>query len=341
MLKVVGAILSVVTSYSAMSAEKVPIDACNTVMGNVTENCALMSLNPGKKVKSKTAYKKGISKQGKAQQKELDILLLVETINSLAMPDREAYLAQDSTVICQNENVKKVLRKYGASIDDALAAEYERRMVALSESADADSLLITCLGALSTGIVRLQSMACEGIVQIMASKGDASLLGSAIRRFEMVASPEEAAEMRKMYDDILNPVSFADQVAGTWVSPDYKSDVRNFPYYMLHIYSLDNDDGIRLLNIPGETTYLESPEIFSLCRSQSIGGSDGHIVASFGSELLKRGNSEFAKLGFEMTRDIRATSRAAISSSKASEILTVYALLMMNSILLMLQIARC
>lgn len=255
-------------------------------------------------------------------KKQVDVSMLVDFFNRLSVINSEQYLEQDSTASYNSVEVADGLKilnvEYSA---EALAMEYECRMVALSEAGNVDNLLTNCLGALSTGIVSLRAMACEGIVQIMANRGDAMLLEAAIRRFEKVVTTEEAAEMRSRYDDILNPVSFVDQVIGTWVSPEYIATSyrgRNFPYYMLRIYSLDNDNGIQLLNIPGETTCLESTDILSLCRSQFIGGVDGRIMASFGSENLRIGNSEFAKSGFETTRNFRASSRATISTSKAS-----------------------
>lgn len=261
-------------------------------------------------------------KKKRTTKRKVDIKELVETINRLSAEEGELYLQQDSTATYHNATVAKELKKLKSGYSaDALSAEYENRMVALSESEDADSLLSTCLGALSTGINSVQPMACEGIVYVMASRGDSALLEAAIRRFEIATTKEEADEMRSLYNDILNPLSFQELVKGTWISPTLltaKTGCNGFPYYMLRINSLDKDNGIDLLNIPGETTYLENKDIGTLRRSQAIGGTYGHIQAVFSSEYLDIGNSSFAKSGFEATRDFRAKSRATISSTKAS-----------------------
>lgn len=261
-------------------------------------------------------------KKKRTTKRKVDIKELVETINRLSAEEGELYLQQDSTATYHNATVAKELKKLKSGYPaDALSAEYENRMVALSESEDTDSLLSTCLGALSTGINSVQPMACEGIVYIMASRGDSALLEAAIRRFEIVTTKEEGDEMRSLYNDILNPLSFQELVKGTWISPTLltaKTGCNGFPYYMLRINSLDKNNGIDLLNIPGETTYLENKDIGTLRRSQAIGGTYGHIQAAFSSEYLDIGNSSFAKSGFEATRDFRAKSRATISSTKAS-----------------------
>lgn len=261
-------------------------------------------------------------KKKRTTKRKVDIKELVETINRLSAEEGELYLQQDSTATYHNATVAKELKKLKSGYSaDALSAEYENRMVALSESEDTDSLLSTCLGALSTGLADILPMACEGIVYVMANRGDSALLEAAIRRFEIATTKEEADEMRSLYNDILNPLSFQELVKGTWISPTLltaKTGCNGFPYYMLRINSLDKDNGIDLLNIPGETTYLENKDIGTLRRSQAIGGTYGHIQAVFSSEYLDIGNSSFAKSGFEATRDFRAKSRATISSTKAS-----------------------
>lgn len=261
-------------------------------------------------------------KKKRTTKRKVDIKELVETINRLSAEEGELYLQQDSTATYHNATVAKELKKLKSGYSaDALSAEYENRMVALSESEDTDSLLSTCLGALSTGLADILPMACEGIVYVMANRGDSALLEAAIRRFEIATTKEEADEMRSLYKDILDPVPFSDLVKGTWVSPTLltaKTGCNGFPYYMLRINSLDRQDGIQLINIPGETSRLESKDIVSLRRSQAIGGTYGHIQAAFSSEYLDIGNSSFAKSGFEATRDFRAKSHATISSSKAS-----------------------
>lgn len=261
-------------------------------------------------------------KKKRTTKRKVDIKELVETINRLSAEEGELYLQQDSTATYHNATVAKELKKLKSGYSaDALSAEYENRMVALSESEDTDSLLRTCLGALSTGLADILPMACEGIVYVMANRGDSALLEAAIRRFEIATTKEEADEMRSLYNDILNPLSFQELVKGTWISPTLltaKTGCNGFPYYMLRINSLDKDNGIDLLNIPGETTYLENKDIGTLRRSQAIGGTYGHIQAVFSSEYLDIGNSSFAKSGFEATRDFRAKSRATISSTKAS-----------------------
>ena len=261
-------------------------------------------------------------KKKRTTKRKVDIKELVETINRLSAEEGELYLQQDSTATYHNATVAKELKKLKSGYSaDALSAEYENRMVALSESEDTDSLLSTCLGALSTGLADILPMACEGIVYVMANRGDSALLEAAIRRFEIATTKEEADEMRSLYNDILNPLSFQELVKGTWISPTLltaKTGCNGFPYYMLRINSLDKDNGIDLLNIPGETTYLENKDIGTLRRSQAIGGTYGHIQAAFSSEYLDIGNSSFAKAGFESTRDFRAKSRATISSTKAS-----------------------
>ena len=166
-------------------------------------------------------------------KRKVDIKELVETINRLSAEEGELYLQQDSTATYHNATVAKELKKLKSGYSaDALSAEYENRMVALSESEDTDSLLSTCLGALSTGIKSVQPMACEGIVYIMASRGDSALLEAAIRRFEIVTTKEEGDEMRSLYNDILNPLSFQELVKGTWISPTLltaKTGCNGFP----------------------------------------------------------------------------------------------------------------
>lgn len=303
-----------ISCYSVRAIEVALKSSCNIMIDNVVTD-SMKNVCKEKKISKDCG-------SVECYQKEVDIPMLVENINRFSLIDSEQYLAQDSIVYYRNVKVEEYLKKneYRYSVED-LIIEYEQLMVALSETEDADSLLMICLGALSTGIEILQPMACEGIVQVMAYKGNITFLKSAIQRFEMVTSSEEANELYSFYDDILNPRSFTDLVTGTWVSPNLISTSpinKSFPYYMLRIHSLDKNNGIELLNIPGETTHLVSADIASLRFSQMIGGEDGYIEASFGSELFKRGNSEFAKSGFETTREFRAQSRATISSSKAS-----------------------
>jgi len=245
---------------------------------------------------------------------------VVAHIDDVAAKSIDAYLGQDSVAIPENPEIKKYILSLPKTFDrESIYNLYENRMSDLSETGNADSLLTVCVTALQLGENSLASMACEGIIQVMGAKGDAPALEKALTRMARICDAETIAELRNSYNDILNPTNFADEVQGVWVSANLWSMTnRKFPYFIFKINDITKNDGIRLFNIPGETSHIESKNLYPLMNSQMIGGQDGYLDVSFGSEKLNVGNSTFAEQGFQMTRELRAKNRATIQTAKTS-----------------------
>jgi len=245
---------------------------------------------------------------------------VVSHIDEVAGKSINAYLEQDSVAIPVNPEIEKYILSLPKKFDrESIYNLYENRMTDLSETGNVDSLLTVCVTALQLGENSLAPMAFEGIVQVMGAKGDAPALEKALTRMAQICDAENVAELRKTYNDILNPTNFADEVQGVWVSANlWSMDYRKFPYFIFKINDITNNDGISLINIPGETSHLESTNLHRLINSQIIGGQDGYLDVSFGTENLKVGNSSFAEQGFQMTRELRAKNRATIQTAKTS-----------------------
>lgn len=245
-----------------------------------------------------------------------------EAIDSISRPAMKNYLAQDSAAALSEKALTGYLALLPKGFDRrSLSDLYENRIVALSEAGDADSLLSVCVSAAGIGDAEMLPVACEGVVQVMAVRGDADGLRRALKRLSFVSDSTSVASLAKEYDDILNPVPFEDLVRGTWISPTLMTKgyaCKHFPYYTFTINNLSRNDGIRLNYIPGETDVLNNSEIYQLLPSQIVGGSYGNIIAAFGTEKMKQGDDALAQSGFETTREFRARNRAAIASSKAS-----------------------
>ncbi len=208
----------------------------------------------------------------------------------------------------------------------ALSRHYEDKMVRFSETQQEDSLRQACTTVLLMNDTDNMPMAYEGLAQIYATRGDTDNLKRTLDSYERLSSKlpgdpykNTIAQLREEYDDVLHPERFAERMRGTWVSYDLKSangDMLNYPYITLDINDINKNTGIYLPYFPGNTPQQEDWDLFSLKTSQYVGGYNGHIEASFGSERLNRGDATFAKAGFESTRKFRADMRGNIAASK-------------------------
>lgn len=272
--------------------------------------------------------KRKIVKKRKTYKKEQ--ILSPTTVASLIAIEAKTvindYLNQDTVAAIAHPAIISILHKQPSYFDkNGLLKLYVDSIDSCIERKDADGLIQVCATILVSGHDKLAPIACEGIVQAMAQQSNTEGIRKAIRRFELLSKsttghPYDTTirDLRTQFDDVINPVSFEDKVKGTWVSAFCTNDDDiNFPYIIFDINYLTSNTGIRLHHVPGMEPRNNNSFFSQLLSSQFIGGEDGHIQASFGTEKLNRGNDKFAQSGFETTRNFRAESRATISSSNA------------------------
>lgn len=125
-------------------------------------------------------------------------------------------------------------------------------------------------------------------------------------------------QLYKEYDEVLHPVPFTEKVKGTWVMVN-RINERGFPYSIITINNLMQQyGGISMINFPGRDNTTSDKKIASLKYSQIIGGHNGYIEATFGSDHITEGGSGFAQSGYEMTRKFRADMAGEIAASDGS-----------------------
>lgn len=218
------------------------------------------------------------------------------------------------------------IRSLPAGFDrDSLSRAYIDRMAALTEAENVDSLLSVC----NTVIVLADSAALptayEALAHVFAYMADTESLKDVLAEFDALSHSfpdnpyaEVIAKMTEDYDDVINPVPYIDKIRGYWATYDFKStgEVDYLPWNILRINSLENY-GVYAEKI-GNLTPRNSGDLYGLFTTQYLGGTDGHLEMSFGSEKLKVGDSSFAESGFQSTRQFRANMHASIASSKSS-----------------------
>lgn len=245
----------------------------------------------------------------------------IDSIVAVRRNDSIAVELRPDSVACS------YVRSLPAGFDrKGLSDLYVGRMAAYSEAENIDSLRLACRTVVALSDSISLPTAYEGLAQIYAFEADTEVLRDVLAGFTALSESlpdnpyaETIANMAKEYDDVINPVPFIDKVRGVWVSYNRKNlgGVDYYPWSIIKITALDNG-GIYLRNIPGHTTDNFCSDVSGLYRSQYLGGYDGHIEVSFGSENLNVGDSKFAESGFETTRKLRAETRGTIASANTS-----------------------
>lgn len=208
---------------------------------------------------------------------------------------------------------------------DSLSQAYIGRMAALSEAENVDSLLDVCNTVVALADTVALPTAYEAMAQVYAYWADTEALKGVLAEFDALSKAfadnpyaDIIAKMTEEYDDVINPVPYIEKVRGYWVTYDFKStgEVDNLPWNILRINSLENN-GVYAEKI-GNLTPRNSEDLYGLFTTQYLGGTDGHLELSFGSEKLNIGDSSLAESGFQSTRQFRANMHANIASSKTN-----------------------
>ncbi len=267
----------------------------------------------------------------KRKQKQIKIEQVIENIDTLfankfvdEMSDSILLDTKDAIVSYLN----KIEQKHKNIERGAIYTHYYDNMLELSDSCENNIAQYkeACYKFLVLDAPLENNIAYEGCLDAYIAENNIEGIKKTLQRYELYST-----DCAGMYDDIianykyenrylLDPTLLEKEMKGYWVSVSHVSNSApkmNFPYSIIEIKNLNANNGVKAINVPGVQDYYKFGDVLPQYSNEFYCDID-YILFGFNASFTNLGNAEFAKSGFESTRQFRANMKANINNSKAN-----------------------